>query len=123
MNTLPDRLLRWTPRLLGLLFAGFLALFALDAHEGHHGFWPTLLAAVLHLIPVALVLAALAVAWRWPRPGALLFLGLAAAYTVFAWEHPSWILVIAGPPCLIGVLFLLQRRVPAQPRSAHPPGA
>lgn len=123
MNTLPDRLLRWTPRVLGLLFAGFLALFALDAHAGQHGFWPTLLAAVLHLIPVALVLAALAVAWRWPRPGALLFLGLAAAYMVIARQHPSWILVIAGPLSLIGALFLFQRRLVAEPRAPHPPGA
>jgi hypothetical protein len=103
-------LLFWTPRLLCLLFAVFISLFALDVFGENLGFWPTVGAFSIHLIPTAIVLVVLAVAWRWELiGGALLILaGLGYTMMVLTGHHPlGWILAIAGPAVLVGGLFLL----------------
>jgi hypothetical protein len=108
-------ILYWTPRLLGLLAAVFLSLFALDVFGAGHGFWGTLLALSMHLIPSAIVLAALAIAWRWEVAGGLLFIAAGVAYmvTVNPVEHPSWVLAVAGPLWITGALFLLSHALGA----------
>lgn len=54
-------LLFWTPRILCLLFAVFLSLFALDVFTEGYGFWKSILALLIHLIPTWIVLVILAV--------------------------------------------------------------
>ncbi len=109
MKTTSRRLLFWTPRILCLLFAAFVSLFALDVFDQHLGFWRTLLALVIHLMPTWIVLGVLAVTWRWEWVGAVLFNVLAVLYIVWAWGRFPWMTytLISGPLCLIGVLFLL----------------
>lgn len=109
MKTSVKRLLFWTPRILGLLFAAFISLFALDVFDGHHGFWQTALAFAMHLIPTAILLLLLALAWRWEWTGAVSFTALAVFYLVvfrgrFHWSAYA---VISGPLFLLGLLFLL----------------
>jgi hypothetical protein len=104
-----DQLLHWAPRALGLLFAAFLGVFALDVFGEGYTFWRTVLALTMHLIPAAVVLAALAVSWRWPWAGGLLFPALGAWYLVttrgrFPWSTYA---VIAGPLFLLGLLFAI----------------
>ena len=108
METKLRILLRWLPRALAIAFALFLSLFALDVFNEHRGVIETAIALLIHLLPVWLVLGALAVAWRWEAAGGVLFLGLAAWYIVMATGKPGmWYVVIAGPPIVIGLLFLL----------------
>ena len=109
MKSPPERLLFWTPRILCLLFAAFLGLFALDVFGEGYGFRKTVFALLMHLIPTGVLLAALAISWRRERVGGLLFLGL-GAYYLLAYRgrfHWSAYLVISGPLFLIGLLFLL----------------
>jgi len=110
----------WTPRILGILFAVFLSVFALDVFGEGHGFWKTMLALLIHLIPTGLVLAALAVAWRWTWIGGLLFIGLGALYLVTAGGRFNWYVyvLISGPLFLVGGLFLLNWRFRAELRSS-----
>ena len=105
--------LYWMPRLLGVLAAGFLGLFALDVFGEQTTLWTTLQGLALHLIPAAIVLAALAIAWRREVPGGLLFIGLGVAYVLMtdARRHPDWVAIIAGPLWLIGALFLISHTV------------
>jgi hypothetical protein len=105
--------LRWVPRILAVAFAGFLGLFALDVFGEGHGFWGTIAALAIHLTPTWLVLAALAVAWKHEAAGAALFFLLAATYVGMASDRfpISTILLIAGPPVVIGCLFLASRRI------------
>jgi len=107
MDTAVQRLLFWTPRFLGILFAAFLSIFALDVFGEGYGFWGTALALIMHLIPTVIVLAAVAIAWRWEMVGGLLFIGLGAWY-LKDWPRGHWsnYLVISGPLFLTGVLFL-----------------
>ena len=109
MPTATERWLHWAPRVIGLLFAAFLSVFALDVFDEGHGFWKTLLALAIHLVPAAVVLGALALAWRRGWAGGLAFLGLGAWYLVTAWGRFPWsvYVVIAGPLFLLGLLFVL----------------
>jgi hypothetical protein len=101
------QLLYWSPRILAIAFAVFLSIFALDVFNETHGFWTMLLAVLVHLIPAALIVAALIAAWRWEWIGAGLFALLAAFY---AWQvvprHISWLVTIDVPLLLIAALFL-----------------
>ena len=98
---------RWLPRLLAIAYALFLSLFAFDSWEGV-GFWEGLVGFLVHLSPVYAVLIALAVAWRWPRAGGVLFLALAVGFTlIFGWREAVVLAALAGPPVVVGVLFLL----------------
>jgi hypothetical protein len=112
-------LIFWTPRILTILFALFLGLFALDVFNEGLGFWKTLLALFMHLIPTWLVLAALAIAWRWEWAGAVLFAGLGALYIVQAWgRFPlATYVLISGPLFLLATLFLVDwlYRTPSRP--------
>jgi hypothetical protein len=126
MKATSKRLLFWTPRVLCLLFAAFISVFALDVFEGGFGGWKTVLALLVHLIPTFLILVVLAVSWRWEWVGALLFSGLAVCYMVLFWGRFHWSVyaVISGPLCLLGVLFFLNWlwRAELHTRSsAHPP--
>jgi hypothetical protein len=113
-------LLFWTPRILCMLFAGFLSIFAADVFGEHYGFWKTILALLIHLIPTWILLIMLAISWRWERLGGILFIGLGVFYMVTTWGRfdGEAYLLIGGPPILIGVLFLLNWRCRREPGGA-----
>ena len=113
-------LLFWPPRILTIAFAIFLGVFALDVFNEPHGFWRTVLAFGIHLIPAAMVVAILAAAWRWEWPG-VLFFTLAAA--LYAWHvlpvHPGWAAAIAIPMLVIAGLFFADWLAQPRPRMTH----
>ncbi len=107
MNTPSRRALFWAPRAIGIGFAVFLSLFALDVFGKGYGFWKIVPALAIHLVPVYIVVAVLAIAWRWEWIGAVAFAGLAAWYATDVWHrHPDWVITIAGPLVILAVLFL-----------------
>ena len=103
------RLLFWTPRILCILFAVFVSLFALDVFNEDYSFWETILALLIHLIPTYIILIVLAVSWRWEWVGAILFSALGLLYMLMSWGqfNLSVYLMMSGPLFLIGILFLL----------------
>ena len=107
------RLLFWAPRAVCILFIAFLSLFALDVFLEGMGFWRTLAALIIHLIPSFVLAGILVLAWRWEWIGAVLFTAAGLIYVFTVLRNPlppatkaSWILVIAGPAFGIGALFL-----------------
>lgn len=97
----------WAPRVLGLLCAFWLGLFALDVFGMEGGFWEIMAGFLIHLIPSALVVIVVVLGWRWPWLGGLVFLALGAVYVASNRPHPwLWDLAIAGPLAVTGVLFL-----------------
>lgn len=98
----------WSPRILGILFAMFLSMFAIDVFEEGPGFWDMLLALLIHLIPIFILIIVLVIAWRREWVGAVVFTALAVFYVVWAWGKFHWsaYVVISGPLILSGVLFL-----------------
>lgn len=102
------RMLLWLPRILGIAFALFLSIFALDVFGVGYSVWETVVALFMHLIPSFLLLIAVALAWRREWIGAVVFLAFSVWYLssfqgLFAW---SAFLLIAGPPFVIGMLYL-----------------
>lgn len=82
-------------------------MFALDVFSENRGVWEIAIALVMHLIPTACILIALAVAWRWEIYGGIVFLGLGVVFLlVFGMDHLFSKLMLSGPLFLIGILFL-----------------
>lgn len=102
------KLLVWLPRGLACLTAGFLLLFSLDVFGEGYGFWQTILAFVMHSIPVFVLVIAIALAWRWPLVGAIIFIAGAILFLSMSHGKLDQIAVISGPLLLVGVLYLLQ---------------
>jgi hypothetical protein len=114
MNGSAKRLLYWTPRVLGISFAAFTGIFAVDVFQEGGPAWKVALALLIHLLPTFLVLLVLALSWRREWVGGVAFIALGVLYLLWARNRPSigWpaFLSIAGPLFLVGVLFLLNWR-------------
>ncbi len=102
-----DRAAKWTPRVLAILYAAFLSIFAADVFEETSGFWTTLYALTMHLVPTFVIVAALLAAWRREWVGVAAFPALGALYVFWAWGRfpVSVYLVIAGPLVVLGALY------------------
>lgn len=130
MTRLSERLLFWTPRALAIVFIAFLSMFALDVFGEGRGFWGTLLALIVHLIPMFILAAGLILAWRWEWIGAVIYGAGGMAYIFLALSRP-WppamklicILMIAGPAFAVAALFLaswLKRGELHEHKELHP---
>ena len=102
-----DRLLFWAPRALCILFAVFVSLFALDVFSEHYSVGETVQALLIHLIPTFIILAILALSWRWEAVAGILLVGIGAAYIATNQAHWDWCLAIGGPAVVTGFLFLI----------------
>ncbi|MBK5108827.1 MAG: hypothetical protein JJE12_11890 [Anaerolineales bacterium] len=103
------KILFWSPRVLGILIAVFVSLFALDVFGEGYSTVETIVALAMHLIPTLVILIVLGIAWRWEWIGGFLFVALGVLYITLFWEPsnlPAY-LVISGPLFLTGILFLL----------------
>ena len=100
--------LHWAPRVLGILFALFISIFAPDVFGEGYSFWESIVAFLIHLVPTYLAVAALLVACKWEVPGGLIYISLAVWYLIMArGQHWTAHLFISGPLLLTGALFLI----------------
>lgn len=108
--------LYWTPRILALIFAGFLALFSLDVFDpaNNYNLFQTILALLIHNIPVFILLIIIWLSWKREIVGGITFILAGFLYIFlmlqnnhFEWYMLSWILQISGIAFLIGILFLI----------------
>ena len=103
MSRLTQRTVYWTPRLLCLAFAAFLSIFALDVFGEHLPFARMLLALLMHLVPTLVLLALLALSWKWEWIGGVGFIGLGVYY--YVWMMHGRYFLVALPALIIGALF------------------
>jgi glucose-6-phosphate-specific signal transduction histidine kinase len=101
-----SKILLWSPRILGVLVCLFLSLFALDAFESGKSLGQALPDYAVHIAPMLVLLAIVAISWRYEWVGGIVFTGLATAYAIFARGHLSWIAAIGAPLLVVGLLFL-----------------
>ena len=106
MTTSQSPVLFWAPRLFAMASGLFLSIFALDAFAPGKPLTEALPDMLQHLAPAAVVFTAVALAWRRDGVGALTFLTLAVLYMLMASSRVDWILVIAGPLLITGLLYL-----------------
>ena len=109
MESVSKRLVYWVPRILAILFAMFVSVFALDVFGEHLPFWRLMLALFIHLIPTFVLLTVLALAWKWDWIGGIGYVALGVFYICrFGGRFPWYTYaLIAGPVFLIGALFAL----------------
>jgi hypothetical protein len=97
----------WSPHIAGILVSLFIGVFALDAFSEGKPFFQALPDFFIHLIPAMVLLASVALSFRQPLIGGIVFIGLAAWYAArMSRGHLDWILLISGPLLLVGALFL-----------------
>ena len=111
MNKTTKQVVFWIPRLLCILFAMFLSMFALDVFKESQGLGETIPALLIHLVPTYIVIIALVIAWRWEGAGAISFMALALYHLVMSGGE-GWI--ISAPLFIVGLLFLLNWKYRAQ---------
>jgi hypothetical protein len=108
MNQTSKKLLLWSPRVLCIMFAVFISMFAMDVFGESHGFLETLAGLLIHLIPTFVIALVLVLSWRWEWVGAIVYIGLGIFYIVqVGFVRLTWIFAISGPLFLIGILFLI----------------
>lgn len=117
MDRTGQRLLHWAPRALGIAYALFISIFALDVFAANLPFGKLLIALAIHLFPTLIVVVVLAFAWKHEWVGMVGFVALGVLYlSITGLQFPLVVyLIIAGPAFLIGLLFLadwLLRRGP-----------
>lgn len=108
MNTIQKiNLLTWAARILALAYTLFISIFAMDVFSENIGFWNTVGALLLHLVPTFIVLALVGISWKkeWISGSAFVLLGL--LYLITSWGKFDWLtyVIIAGPLVTIGILF------------------
>lgn len=105
--------LLWTPRVLAMALALFLAMFAMDVFLEGNDYWKTSGDFVKHLIPSLCVIAILAIGWHRDGLAALGFLVLAIAYFVVftGWKHLPASLIFSLPPLGISIAFYARMRL------------
>lgn len=119
MNKTTKQLLFWSPRVICILFALFTTIFAFDVFGEGYGFWKTLLALTMHLIPTGIIVVALIISWRWEWIGGVIFITLAIVYVFFGWgRFPlSVYFVMCGPMVLMSILFFINWKYKAELRA------
>ena len=118
MITVFDRAIFWAPRALSILFIAFVSLFALDVFDEGRGFWQTIAALTMHLIPTFVLLATLVVAWRWEWLGTAIFSVWGIFFLVIV-RGPWWTKTLFAVPCFLTAgLFLFNWRKKQRPQKA-----
>lgn len=97
--------MQWVPRGLGLSIALFLSIFALDSFDGGSFALDAVPLFLVHLIPSAIVLTVVWLAWRREWIGGLAFIAMAIAYAIAARDHLSWVALISGPLVVAGAMY------------------
>lgn len=107
-----DALIIWPPRLLAIGICAFLALFSLDVFAPGASPADIAIGLIMHNIPVFILAALIAVAWRREiigavtfAAGAMVYLGLVILGTDFHLYMLSWVAIISGPALLVAGLY------------------
>ncbi len=98
--------LLWAPRILAILFIIFISLFSLDVFGEGYGFWGTLFALFMHLIPSFILVITLWISWKKQLFGGIAFLMISVLFAIMIKGEIISQALITAPIFLTGALFL-----------------
>lgn len=104
MTTHTQRIIVWSPRVLCILLALFLSVFALDVFGEGYSVGETMLALFMHLLPTFLLIITLIISWRREWVGAIVFNAF-GLFLLISSGGESWF--ISVPLFVAGILFLV----------------
>ncbi|MBU0671216.1 MAG: hypothetical protein ABH835_03700 [Patescibacteria group bacterium] len=122
MNKPLGKFIYWLPRILGIIFIAFIALFALDVFSEGYIWYETIWALLMHLVPNFILLALLVLAWKWEDLGGLLFIATGMLFMVGTYGRGAYdwgSLIVAGPVMLVGALFILSKYFGLKPKKKN----
>jgi hypothetical protein len=102
----------WAPRILTVIYILWLMCFSLDVFSEKSGFKAIALALLMHNIPAIVLIAVLAISWKYEIVGGVVFNLFGAVYMIWMIRNHhhsrvfSSLLAIVVPSFLIGALFL-----------------
>ena len=96
----------YAPRVLGIVFVIFITMFSLDVFDGTRGLPESVLAFIIHSRFSFILGAILFVSWRNELLGGVLYILLGILFIAI-----NLIPVMFVPPFVIGLLFLLHRKL------------
>lgn len=93
---------------LGVLYAVALLIFAADVFNHEQNIAQTFYDLLLHLLPTAVILLIVFVAYNRPLIGAIIYLVLGLMYIITGWASMHWTahVLIAGPLLLLSALCI-----------------
>jgi len=94
--------------ILGVLYAVALLIFAADVFNHEQNIAQTFYDILLHLLPTAVILLIVFVAYNRPLIGAIIYLVLGLMYIITGWARMHWSahVLIAGPLLLLSALYI-----------------
>ncbi len=95
---------------LTILFMVFTATFALDSINETRSLTEMMPDFFMHLLPTIVILAIFLLSFRWEWVATIGFCGLAIVYGAVSYKHPDWVLVIAAPLFVLGILYFIAWR-------------
>ena len=95
--------------IIGILYALALLVFAADVFNNEQNIAQTFYDLLLHLIPTAVILLIVVVAYNRSLIGAIIFLALGLMYIITGWANLHWTahVLIAGPLLAMSFLYLI----------------
>lgn len=104
-----DSIIHWSARVLGIAFALFISIFAMDVFSANDDFRDTLPALYLHLIPALIVMLFVIISWKRELIGGIFFTLLGILYIILEWGKFDWpaYVLIAGPMLILGILYFV----------------
>jgi hypothetical protein len=102
-------IIRWTARTMGIAFAVFISIFAMDVFSEGYSFWEIVLVLFMHLIPTFLVILVLIFSWKREWIGGVAFLILDSYYVFTKWGKIDWsgFAMISIPLFTLAILFFI----------------
>ncbi len=101
--------LYWSPRICCIILVAFMSLFALDVFEEGYTLGEMLLAFLMHMLPMITLAIVLAIAWRYPWVGAVIFGLSALLFSILILSEGiqgvGTFLIIGVPLLMIALLF------------------
>ena len=103
----PASKITWTARFLGILFAAFISIFAMDVFTEGYDLKDMSVALVMHMLPALLIILVLIISWHREWIGGIVFLGIGLVYLYVSWGKMDWygIALISVPLFILSGLF------------------
>ncbi len=113
-----NKILYWSPRILGILAVLFMMIFSLDCFGEYNSIGKQLTCFFMHNIPAFICIATIIIAWKWELIGGIIFVAFFIAAGIFFdsfTDNPASLIVIA-PFLVTGVLFFVHHWIQSSPR-------
>ena len=105
----PASKITWAARFIGIIFAAFISIFAMDVFTEGFDLKDMTMALVMHMLPTLLIILVLIISWHREWIGGIAFLGIGLVYLYASWGKMDWygIALISVPLFILSGLFFI----------------